>query len=82
MARVSNLTIHNYNRFGKKLDNEQMIRQFKKKMEKSDLLSDLRKHEFYLKPSIKKKLKSKMARMRVEKDLRKKAKYVADKADK
>lgn len=76
MARAANLVVHNYNRFGKKLDNEQMIRQFKKKMEKSDLMQDMRKHEFYLKPSIKKKLKSKMARMRIEKDLRKKAKYL------
>ena len=82
MARVSNLTIRNYNRFGKKLDNEQMIRQFKKKVEKSDLMSDLRKHDYYVSPSLKRRLKSKMARMRIEKDLRKKAKYFAEKTDK
>lgn len=82
MARVSNLTIRNYNRFGKKLDNEQMIRQFKKKMEKSDLMIDLHKHDYYISPSLKRRLKSKMARMRIEKDLRKKAKYFAEKADK
>ena len=81
MARVSNLTIRNYNRFGKKLDNEQMIRQFKKKMEKSDLMIDLRKHDYYISPSMKRRLKSKMARMRIEKDLRKKAKYFAEKFD-
>lgn len=82
MARSVNLTIRNYNRFGKKLDNEQMIRQFKKKLEKADLLSDLRKKEFYVKPSVKKKLKSKMARMLIEKEARKKAKYLASSMDK
>ena len=82
MARSVNLTIRNYNRFGKKLDNEQMIRQFKKKVEKADLLSDLRKKEFYVKPSVKKKLKSKMARMLIEKEARKKAKYLASSMDK
>lgn len=82
MARSVNLTIRNYNRFGKKLDNEQMIRQFKKKVEKADLLSDLRKKEFYVKPSVKKKLKSKMARMLIEKEARKKAKYLVSSMDK
>lgn len=36
---------------------EQILRRFKKQCEKAGVLSDLRKHEFYEKPSIKRKRK-------------------------
>ena len=58
------------------------IHRIKKKVEKADLLSDLRKKEFYVKPSVKKKLKSKIARMLIDKEARKKAKYLASSMDK
>jgi small subunit ribosomal protein S21 len=71
-----NIKVTNVNKFGKKLDNERMIRNFKKKCEKSGIIQDLRNHEFYTPPSIKKKLKSKMARQRVEKENAKKQAFL------
>ena len=70
-------TVRNVNRFGKKLTAEQMLRQFKKKVEKEGILKDMRKHEEYTKPSVAKKLKSKLARQRVAKEEAKKAAYAA-----
>ena len=49
------------------------IRLFKKKVEKSNLLQDMRGREYYIKPSVKRNLKSKMARLRIAKDEAKKA---------
>ena len=80
---ASNVTVRNVNRFGKRLSNEAMIRAFKKKVEKAGVLKDLRDREAYMKPSEARKLKSKMARLRVMKDAAKKAareaKYNRDK---
>lgn len=56
---------------------ESMIRRFKKKVEKETILQDIRKHEFYMKPSEKRKLKSKLARQRTERELAKKQKKLA-----
>lgn len=41
---------------------EQALRRFKKQCEKAGILSELRKREYYEKPSIKKKKKMKAAR--------------------
>lgn len=71
-----NIKVTNVGKFGKKLDNERMIRTFKKKCEKLGILQDMRNHEFYTPPSIKRKLKSKMARQRVEKENAKKQAYL------
>ena len=67
---------------GKPESAESLIRKFKKKCEKAGILQDMRSHEVYLKPSIKKKLKSKMARLRVQKDLAKKQKFIESRSDK
>jgi small subunit ribosomal protein S21 len=67
MAKVTNV-----NRFGKEMTLEQMLRAFKKKLDKEDTLRDIRKHDYYLSPSQKKKLKSKYARQRRERELAKK----------
>ena len=75
MARAANITVHNFNKLGKKLDNERMIRTFKKKLEKSNLLQDLRSHDYYLSPSVKRRLKSKMVRQRVERENAKKQEH-------
>lgn len=75
MAKAANITVYNVNKLGKKLDNERMIRNFKKKIEKTGLLQDLRSHEYYLSPSVKRRLKSKMARQRVERENAKKQSY-------
>jgi small subunit ribosomal protein S21 len=66
MAKVTNV-----NRFGKEMTLEQMLRAFKKKLDKEDTLRDIRKHEYYISPSQKKKLKSKYARQRRERELAK-----------
>lgn len=79
----SNVTVRNVNKFGKKLNNEAMIRLFKKKVEKMGIVKEMRDREAYVKPSDARKLKSKMARLRVMKDAAKKAareaKYNQDK---
>lgn len=41
---------------------ESAVRRFKKQCEKSGIMADIRKHECYEKPSIKKKKKSAQAR--------------------
>ena len=66
MAKVTNV-----NRFGKEMTVEQMLRAFKKKLDKEDTLRDIRKHEYYVSPSMKRKLKSKFARQRLERELAK-----------
>ena len=43
---------------------EQAVRRFKKQCEKAGILADLRKHEHYEKPSIRRKKKSAQARKR------------------
>lgn len=53
---------------GKKESNESLIRKFKRKCEKAGVLYDLKKHEEYVKPSVARKLKSKLARQRREKE--------------
>ena len=73
---VCNVKVTNLNKFGMYLSNEQMIRTFKKKCEKADVLKDLKKHEFYVAPSLRKKLKSKLARQRVEKENAKRQAYL------
>ena len=50
---------------------EGALRRFKKQCEKSGVLSDLRKHEHYEKPSVKRKKKAAAARKRVMKKIRK-----------
>ena len=46
---------------------EQAIRRFKKSCEKFGILSEIRKREFYEKPSLKRKKKAIMARRRATK---------------
>ena len=69
---VYNVRVTDTNRFGKKLSLDQMMRSFKKKCEKANVLQDMRKHEYYVAPSLKRKLKSKEARKRVERENAKK----------
>ena len=54
-----------------KEDVESLIRRFKKKVNKSGILKDLRKKEYYDKPSMAKRKKSAEARKRNERDLAK-----------
>lgn len=43
---------------------EKALRKFKRKVEQAVILKEFRKKEFFLKPSIKKKLKARAARAR------------------
>jgi len=45
---------------------EQAYRRFKKQVEKSGILSEIRKREFYEKPSAKRKRKTAMAKKRAK----------------
>lgn len=50
---------------------ESMLRKFKKKVVKEGIMEDMKKKEFYKKPSIKKKEKSEIARKLAEKSTKK-----------
>lgn len=50
---------------------ESLIRRFKKKVEKAGILEDMRKHEFYKSPSVKKREKHENAMKRAAKAARK-----------
>ncbi len=52
---------------------EQAMRRFKKQCEKAGILSELRRREYYDKPSIRKKKKAAAARKRALKKLRRMA---------
>ena len=49
---------------------ESMLRRFKRTVEREGVLADLRKHEYYEKPSVKRKRKSAAARKRAKKDIK------------
>ena len=50
---------------------ENAVKRFKKQIEKGGILSEVRKREFYEKPSVRKKKKAIAARKRVLKKVRK-----------
>lgn len=54
---------------GETLDS--MLRRFKKEVLKSEILKDLRKHEYYVAPSEKRRLKSAEAQKRLRKKMEK-----------
>ena len=45
---------------------DSMLKRFKKEVLKSEVLKDLRKHEFFVAPSLKRRLKSEAARKRAK----------------
>ena len=58
---------------GESLDS--MLRRFKKEVLKSEVLKDLRKHEYYVSPSEKRRLKSAEAQKRAKKNAQKTHNY-------
>lgn len=54
---------------------DSMLRRFKKEVLKSEVLKDLRKHEFYVAPSEKRRLKSAEAQRREKKKMAKMKEY-------
>jgi small subunit ribosomal protein S21 len=49
---------------------ESALRRFKRKVQQEDIIKDIKKHSFYLKPGDKKRVKSALARKRSRKKLR------------
>lgn len=62
-------------------DIESMIKRFKRKVNKSGILKDLKKTEFYDKPSVAKRKKRNEARKRLIREAQKKLKYKTEKKD-
>lgn len=46
---------------------EKALRRFKRKVEQAGILKEIKKREYYLKPSIKRKLKARAAEARIRK---------------
>lgn len=53
---------------------ESLLRRFNKQVEKEGIMEDMKKHEFYVSPSLKRKKKSELAQKRAAKALAKKEK--------
>ncbi|MCS6804971.1 MAG: 30S ribosomal protein S21 [Acidobacteriota bacterium] len=52
---------------------EAALRRFKRKVQQEDIIKDIKKHSFYLKPGEKRRLKSALARKRDRRRLRREA---------
>jgi small subunit ribosomal protein S21 len=49
---------------------ESALRRFKRKVQQEDIIKDVKKHSFYLKPGEKKRIKQALARKRQRKKMR------------
>ena len=49
---------------------ESALRRFKRKVQQEDIIKDVRKHSFFLKPGEKKRIKQALARKRLRKKMR------------
>ena len=49
---------------------ESALRRFKRKVQQEDIIKDIKKHSFYLKPGEKKRIKQALARKRSRKKVR------------
>jgi small subunit ribosomal protein S21 len=52
---------------------ENALRRFKRKVQTEDIIKDVKRHSFYLKPGDKKRVKQALARKRARKKFRKEA---------
>jgi small subunit ribosomal protein S21 len=52
---------------------ESALRRFKRKVQQEDIIKDIKKHSFYLKPGDKRRAKQALARKRSRKKLRREA---------
>lgn len=69
--RVSNVSVVAKTYNGKVESLESLIRRFKRKCDKAGVVYDIKKREYYLKPTEKRKLKEKLAYQRKLKEERK-----------
>ena len=49
---------------------ENALRRFKRKVQQEDIIKEIKKHSFYLKPGEKRRVKQALARKRVRKKIR------------
>lgn len=49
---------------------ESALRRFKRKVQQEDIIKDVKRHSFYLKPGEKKRIKQALARKRLRKKMR------------
>jgi small subunit ribosomal protein S21 len=49
---------------------ESALRRFKRKVQQEDIIKDVKKHSFYMKPGEKKRIKQALARKRLRKKMR------------
>ncbi len=49
---------------------ESALRRFKRKVQQEDIIKDIKKHSFYLKPGEKRRIKKALARKRLRKKMR------------
>ena len=56
---------------------ESALRRFKRKVQQEDIIKDIKKHSFYLKPGDKRRAKQALARKRNRKKLRRELEYAA-----
>lgn len=50
--------VKNKDRFGNTLDVDQMLKRFKRQVDKEGIMQEVRKHEFFLPKALKRKVKS------------------------
>ena len=55
---------------------ENALRRFKRKVQQEDIIKDIKKHSFYLKPGDKRRAKQALARKRNRKKLRRESEYL------
>ena len=56
---------------------ENALRRFKRKVQQEDIIKDIKKHSFYLKPGDKRRAKQALARKRSRKKIRQRSRVVA-----
>ncbi len=52
---------------------ESALRRFKRKVQQEDIIKEIKKHSFYLKPGQKRRIKQALARKRARKKMRREA---------
>jgi small subunit ribosomal protein S21 len=62
---------------GESIDNA--LRRFKRKVQTEDIIKEVKRHSFYLKPGAKRRVKQALARKRARKKIRKESGYAANK---
>ena len=62
---------------GESIDNA--LRRFKRKVQTEDIIKEVKRHSFYLKPGAKRRVKQALARKRARKKIRKEADSAASK---